>query len=73
MNVLSAALLALMFAWFVEVLQYLQIVRVLGLEANAIARTIIGTTFSWLDMVVYTLGIVFVVGVEIAGGKRHAL
>lgn len=73
LDILSAALLVLVFSWFIEALQYLQIVRILGLEANAVARTIIGTTFSWLDIVAYTLGIVFVVGVEIVIGKRHAL
>jgi hypothetical protein len=71
LNVVAAALSVLVFSWFIEVLQYFQIVRVLGLEGNAIARTIIGTTFSWSDIVAYTLGIVFVVGVEVMTGKRQ--
>ncbi|SDF74084.1 Protein of unknown function [Dyadobacter soli] len=73
LNVLSAALSVLLFSWFIEALQYLQIVRILGLEGNAVARTIIGTTFSWSDIVAYTLGIVLVVGVEIGRVKKHAL
>jgi len=71
LNVVAAALSVLAFSWFIEVLQYFQIVRVLGLEGNAIARTIIGTTFSWSDIVAYILGIVFVVGVEVMTGKRQ--
>ncbi|MGG7665345.1 DUF2809 domain-containing protein [Dyadobacter sp. BHUBP1] len=73
LNVLSAALAVLVFACFIETLQYLQIVRILGLEGNAFARTIIGTTFSWSDIVAYTLGIVLVVGVEVVMNKRQAV
>jgi len=73
LEVLYAALAVLAFSWFVETLQYLQIVRILGLEGNAFARTIIGTTFSWSDIVAYTLGIVLVVGMEGVMNKRHAL
>jgi hypothetical protein len=71
LNVPAAALSVLAFSWFMEVLQHFQIVRILGLEGNAVARTIIGTTFSWSDIVAYTLGIVFVVGVEVMMGKRQ--
>lgn len=73
LNVTSAAWLVLIFSWFVEALQYLRIVEILGLESNAVARTIIGTTFSWWDIVAYTLGIVLVAGFEIVRGKKHAI
>lgn len=73
LNVLPAALAVLVFSWLMETLQYLQIIRILGLEDNAVARTIIGTTFSWADIVAYTLGIVLVVGMEGVMNKRHAL
>ena len=73
LNVLSAALAVWVFACFIETLQYLQIVRVLGLEGNAVARTIIGTTFSWSDIVAYTLGTVLVVGVEVVMNKKQAV
>ncbi|WP_342087582.1 ribosomal maturation YjgA family protein [Dyadobacter sp. OTU695] len=71
LKVFAAAWAVLVFSWFIESLQYLQIIRILRLEGNAIARTIIGTTFSWSDIVAYTLGIVLVVVVE--AGKKHAL
>lgn len=73
LNVLSAALAVLVFSWLIETLQYLQIVRILGLEGNAFARTIIGTTFSWSDIVAYTLGIALVIGVEVMMSKRQAV
>lgn len=73
LNVPAAALSVLVFSWFVEVMQYLQIIRILRLEDSTVARTIIGTTFSWSDIVAYTLGIVFVVIAEAMAGKKHAL
>lgn len=73
LNVLPAALAVLMFSWLIETLQYVQIVKILSLEGNAVARTIIGTTFSWADIVAYVLGIVLVVGMEGVMNKKHAL
>lgn len=63
-NVMVAALVVLIFAWMVEIMQYFQIVRVLGLEGNGLARTVIGTSFSWADMLAYTLGVGFILGME---------
>lgn len=54
----------LLFAYFIEFLQYLQLVKVLGLQNNAVARTVIGTTFQWGDILMYTLGIGLVFVVE---------
>ena len=73
LDVIVAAFLVLMFSWLIEALQYLQIIGILGLENNAIARTVIGTTFSWSDIVAYTLGIVLVVGVEVMRDKKYAV
>jgi len=38
------------FACFIELLQYLQIVKKLGLLENLVARILIGTSFSWEDI-----------------------
>lgn len=73
LNLLTAAAVVLVFSWFVEALQYLQIIRILGLEGNTVARTVIGTTFSWTDIVAYTLGIALVVGVEVVMNKKLAV
>jgi len=62
--VLPTAIAVLVFAYIIEWLQYLQIVNTLGLQHNAIARTVIGTTFQWGDILAYTLGILLVLAVE---------
>jgi len=55
----------LLFAYLVEILQYFQIVNVLGLQESATARVLIGTSFAWTDMLMYTLGIVLVWFIEV--------
>ena len=47
----------LLFAYAVELAQLFRVVKVLGLEDNKLASTVIGTSFSIGDMVAYTLGI----------------
>lgn len=47
----------LLFAFAVEVSQYLNLIDVLGLGDNKIATLILGNRFSWGDMLVYTLGV----------------
>ena len=58
------ALLVLIFAYGLEVLQYFNYVDMLGLGSFPIARIVLGTTFQWGDMLAYTLGILFVMIVE---------
>lgn len=54
----------LLFAYLVEVAQYLQLINMTGLQNNKVARIILGTSFEWGDMLAYTLGIVVVLLVE---------
>ena len=58
------AVLVLIFAYGLEVLQYFNYVDMLGLGSFPIARIVLGTTFQWGDMLAYTLGILFVMIVE---------
>ncbi len=58
------ALFVLLFAFFVETLQYLNFIELLGLQNNKVARAIIGTSFSWKDMLCYTVGILIVIIIE---------
>ena len=44
------------FAALVEVGQYFNVVKLLGLESNTFLSTVIGTTFSWLDLLCYGAG-----------------
>lgn len=53
---LTIAIGVLLFAYTIEVLQYFDIVTILGLRGNRLAEIVIGTGFSWWDMLAYTLG-----------------
>ena len=64
LTVLEAAVSVMLFAFTIEFLQFLNIVEVLHLEKNKIARTVLGTSFSWMDMLMYVIGIAIVLLVE---------
>ena len=44
------------FAALVEIAQYFDVVKLLGLEDNAVISTVVGRTFSWADVVCYAVG-----------------
>lgn len=54
----------LLFSFFIEALQFLNFVAIIGLEKVKIVRVVLGTSFSWLDILAYTLGALFVLLVE---------
>ncbi len=60
----TLAIITLLFAYFIELLQYFKIVKVLGLQKYTLARVVIGTSFSWIDMLCYTIGVAIVLVVE---------
>ncbi len=62
--VFAAAVGVLLFAYFIELLQYLEFVKWIGLGENRLANVVLGNYFEWADMVAYTLGIIVVLGVE---------
>lgn len=62
--VLPVALGVLAFSYGIETLQYLNIVKRLGLEHSRAANIIIGNYFTWHDILAYTLGIFFVILAE---------
>lgn len=66
--VLTMAVAVLVFAFTVELLQYVDIVEKLGLQGSAIARTVIGTSFAWKDLLAYVAGFVLVIV-----GEKYAL
>ncbi|NUY81287.1 DUF2809 domain-containing protein [Flavobacterium sp. MAH-1] len=59
-----AAVGTLAFAFFVEFLQFFQIVDKLDLRGNKVARVVIGTSFAWEDLAMYVAGMVIVLLVE---------
>lgn len=48
------------FAAGIEVLQYFQIVKILGLENNTFFRVVIGSVFDWKDIMCYAVGCICV-------------
>lgn len=63
-------LYAFIFAAFVEVLQYFQLVKVLKLEDNTLVRVIIGSTFDIKDIVCYGVGTIVIVAFELVIVKK---
>ncbi len=45
-----------LFAYLIEMGQYLRLVDVLNMQDNKVMRVIIGSSFSWGDIICYTLG-----------------
>lgn len=58
------AISVLLFSYFIEILQYLNLVSLLGLSNNKLACIIIGNTFSIGDLFAYTFGIITVFVIE---------
>jgi hypothetical protein len=61
---LRVGIYVLIFAFVVEIGQYFQLVKLLGLNHSELARTVIGTGFDWGDLVAYTSGILVVLVIE---------
>lgn len=61
---LRAALGVLIFACVIEILQYFDYVRLLGLEQNRVLSVAMGRTFEWLDFAAYFAGFLIIWAVE---------
>lgn len=59
-----------LFACFVEVMQYFQLVEMLGIT-NRAARIILGSTFDWKDIASYAVGFVLIILFERLFCRRH--
>ena len=57
------------FATVIELLQYLNLVELLKLENNLIARIIIGSTFDIVDIICYLIGCVLLIIWEVCSVK----
>ena len=49
-------ILVFVFSVMVEILQYIDIVKILGFENNSILSVLIGRSFSFVDIICYALG-----------------
>lgn len=54
------ALSVLLFAYAVELLQYLNFIHYIGLRQSKLANIILGNSFQWIDMIAYTIGMLLV-------------
>jgi len=61
---LIAAIIVLFFSYFIEMLQYFNLIELLGLQNSNLAKTILGTFFTWTDIWAYTLGALFILFIE---------
>jgi hypothetical protein len=68
--VLPTALSVLLFSFTIEILQYFNIVELLGLQKSTVVRIAIGSSFEWTDLFLYTAGILTVLLTEKMFNKR---
>lgn len=64
------ALSVFVFACVIEILQYFNFVRVLGLEKYKIAVVVLGSSFDWKDIIAYAIGSAIVLWLENSINKR---
>lgn len=69
-SVVKLAIAVLLFAYIIEILQYLNLVKLLGLQDSKFANTVIGNSFEWTDMLAYTFGIAVVIFIEKCIAKK---
>jgi hypothetical protein len=55
------ALGVLLFAFLIEILQYFNYVKLLGLEHNRILSVAMGKTFAWEDFLAYFVGFLLII------------
>ncbi|MEP6017162.1 MAG: DUF2809 domain-containing protein [Paracoccaceae bacterium] len=67
--ILPTAIGVLIFSFFVEILQYFQIVDVLGLQSITFARVVIGTSFDYKDLAAYSCGFLLLLFWERSAGR----
>ncbi len=63
-NILKTALLSLLIAFFIEILQYFKFIEITGLIKYKILAVVIGNSFSWLDILAYSFGFTFILLIE---------
>ena len=51
----------LIFAYFIELLQFLKLIDILGWQDAQLAHLTLGSTFDWRDLVAYTIGATIVI------------
>ncbi len=60
------------FASFIECLQYLKLLEILGMENNSVLKIILGATFDWKDIICYGIGCILIASCEWIAAKRQS-
>jgi hypothetical protein len=69
--VLKTAIGVLIFSYIIEILQYLKLVEILGLQHSKAANILLGNSFAWIDLLAYTGGFATILLAEkIAAGNK---
>ena len=63
-GVIKAAIFVLLFSYTIEFLQYINMIKFLGLQHSRIANIVLGNYFEWIDLIAYTVGIALILLVE---------
>lgn len=70
---IKLAIGVLLFACIIETLQYFNFVKIIHLENNKLAKTILGYGFEWIDILAYTLGTITIFLIDSNYTKRNNL
>lgn len=70
-NTITLAISVLLFSFLIEFLQLANILKLLNLENNHLAKLILGSTFHISDLIAYTLGILKVIIIEHKTHGQH--
>lgn len=62
--VFKTALSVLIFSYVIEILQYFEYVKLLGLENSKLANVVMGNYFAGIDLLAYTAGAVLILFFE---------
>ena len=62
--VVKTCIAVLLFSYLVELTQFFQLVNLIGLGENKLAKIVMGSFFSWTDLLAYTIGIIIVLIIE---------
>jgi DNA integrity scanning protein DisA with diadenylate cyclase activity len=60
----KTALAVLLFSYLIELSQYLNLVKHLGLQRSRFANVVMGNSFEWIDIAAYTAGVAIVIAIE---------
>lgn len=64
LSITGTVILVLLFSCFLELLQLIKFVSILGLQDLPLVSVVLGNHFDWNDIFLYTAGAVVILGTE---------